>query len=238
MSIHATIRSHRLRLGMTEQQLADRVGVTRAAVQQWEREGGTAPRRSKQQDVANALEISLAELLGAAPPAGEIAATHGEMLPSAAPAVMAPTPAPGELVVREPLLANAGSMGMGNDLLHDDVLVGQIDLSERWVAQRINPTSPQALRFVHAYGDSMSPTFEDGDVLLVDTGMRDPRHIDGVYVLSASDRLYIKRVQSRLDGTTEISSDNPAVKTVDVLNGGHAIDVLGRVVWCWNGRKL
>lgn len=96
MSIHATIRSHRLRLGMTEQQLADRVGVTRAAVQQWEREGGTAPRRSKQQDVANALEISLAELLGAAPPAGEIAATHGEMLPSAAPAVMAPTPAPGD----------------------------------------------------------------------------------------------------------------------------------------------
>ena len=238
MSIHATIRSNRLRLGMTEQQLADQVGVTRAAVQQWEREGGTAPRRSKQQDVANALEISLAELLGAAPPAGEIAATHGEMLPSAAPVVMAPTPAPGELVVRVPLLANAGSMGKGTDVQHDDILVGQIDLSEQWVAQRIKPSSPSALRFVHAYGDSMSPTFEDGDVLLVDTGMRDPRHIDGVYVMAANDRMYIKRVRQRMDGSVEISSDNATVKTVDVLNGGQAIDVLGRVVWCWNGRKL
>ena len=66
MSIHATIRSNRLRLGMTEQQLADRAGVTRAAVQQWEREGGTVPRRSKQQDVANALEMWPAPC----PPAG------------------------------------------------------------------------------------------------------------------------------------------------------------------------
>ena len=151
---------------------------------------------------------------------------------------LSPAPAPGELVVRVPLLANAGSMGVGTDVQHDDILVGQIDLSEQWVAQRIKPTSPQALRFVHAYGDSMSPTFEDGDVLLVDTGMRDPRHIDGVYVMTANDRMYIKRVRQRMDGSVEISSDNATVKTVDVLNGGQSIDVLGRVVWCWNGKKM
>ena len=79
MSIHVTIRSHRLRLGMTEQQLADRVGVTRAAVQQWEREGGTAPRRSKQADVANVLGISLAELLGVADTAERNATGEGAM---------------------------------------------------------------------------------------------------------------------------------------------------------------
>ena len=64
MSIHSRSKSHRTRLGMTEQQLADSVGVTRAAVQQWEREGGTAPRRSHQAAVAKTLQISLAELLG------------------------------------------------------------------------------------------------------------------------------------------------------------------------------
>ena len=232
MTIHARIKAARRAKGMTEQQLADLIGVTRAAVQQWEREEkGTAPKRTIQGKVAQALGVSLAELLGAEVPAGEGAA-------SVAHAPLSPAPAPGELVVRVPLLSNAASMGTGTDVLHDDILVGQIDLSEQWVTRRIKPTSPQALRFIHAYGDSMSPTFEDGDVLLVDTGMRDPKAIDGVYVLSASDRLYIKRVQSRLDGTTEISSDNPAVKTVDVLNGGHSIEVLGRVVWCRNGRKL
>lgn len=64
MSIHSTIKQQRQRLGLTEQQLADRVGVTRAAVQQWEREGGTAPKRLKQAAVAEALGISVAELMG------------------------------------------------------------------------------------------------------------------------------------------------------------------------------
>lgn len=153
-------------------------------------------------------------------------------------AALAPAPAPGMPAIRVPLLANAGSMGMGTEVQHDDVLVGHIALSEQWVQRRIQPTSQAALRFIHAYGDSMHPTFEDGDVLLVDTGVKDPHAIDGVYVMTANDRVYIKRVRQRMDGVVEISSDNPTVKTVDVLNGEHSIDVLGRVVWCWNGRKL
>ena len=153
-------------------------------------------------------------------------------------ASLAPAPVPGAPAISVPLLANAGSMGPGTEIQHDDVLVGHIALSEQWVARRLKPTSPTALRFIHAYGDSMHPTFEDGDVLLVDTGMRDPKAIDGVYVMAANDRVYIKRVRQRMDGVVEISSDNPTVKTVDVLNGDHRIDILGRVVWCWNGRKL
>lgn len=218
--------------GWTQGDLAAAVGVSQGSIGNIESGIRTNPRAATVLGIAKALGVSPQWLQS----------DDGEMLPTPVPTTsnISPSPgyAPGEAIVRVPVLANAGSMGTGNDLLHDDVLVGQIDLSEQWLSRRIKPTSPQALRFVHAYGDSMSPTFEDGDVLLVDTGMRDPRHIDGVYVLSASDRLYIKRVQSRLDGTTEISSDNPAVKTVDVLNGGNAIDVLGRVVWCWNGRKL
>ncbi len=173
-----------------------------------------------------------------------LATGEGEMLPTPLALLGKPVRALAEVddsvegQVHVPLLANAGSMGAGNDLLHDDVLVGHIALSETWVARRLQPTSQNALRFIHAYGDSMSPTFEDGDVLLVDTGMRDPKAIDGVYVMAANDRLYVKRVRQRLDGSVEISSDNANVKTVDVLNGGSAIEVLGRVVWCWNGRKL
>lgn len=153
-------------------------------------------------------------------------------------ASLVPDAAPGVPTVRVPLLANAGSMGTGSDVQHEDVLVGHISLSEQWVSRRLQPSSSAALRFIHAYGDSMHPTFEDGDVLLVDTGMRDAKTIDGVYVMAANDRVYIKRVRQRMDGVVEISSDNPTVKTVDVLNGDHSVDVLGRVVWCWNGRKL
>ncbi|WP_353506753.1 helix-turn-helix domain-containing protein [Variovorax sp. J31P179] len=45
MSSHNLIREGRKRLGMSEQQFADTLGVSRGAVQQWEKPGGTAPIR-------------------------------------------------------------------------------------------------------------------------------------------------------------------------------------------------
>jgi SOS-response transcriptional repressor LexA len=63
MTIHRLIREGRQRLGMSEQQFADAVGVSRGAVQQWEKPGGTAPKRSNQPRVAELLGLSVAELL-------------------------------------------------------------------------------------------------------------------------------------------------------------------------------
>ncbi|MDM0117127.1 S24 family peptidase [Variovorax sp. J22R133] len=63
MSSHRLIREGRRGLGMSEQQFADAVGVSRGAVQQWEKPGGTAPKRSNQHRVAALLGISVAELV-------------------------------------------------------------------------------------------------------------------------------------------------------------------------------
>ena len=52
MSTRLLIRDGRLDLGLTEQQFADATGVSRSAVQQWERVGGTAPKRANQAAVA------------------------------------------------------------------------------------------------------------------------------------------------------------------------------------------
>lgn len=144
---------------------------------------------------------------------------------------------PGFEALSIPVLADAGSMGPGIDQSHDEVVIGRLTVSPEWVSRTLKPSSPQALRFIHGYGDSMDPTFADGDVLLVDSGVTDPK-IDGVYVLEANDRIYIKRVRQRMDGSFEISSDNPNVKTVDVLDGSKPVSVRGRVIWCWNGKKL
>ena len=63
MGVNLTIREGRRRLGLSEQQFAQAVGVTRGAVQQWEKPNGTAPRRSTQPLVAKVLGISVAELM-------------------------------------------------------------------------------------------------------------------------------------------------------------------------------
>ena len=63
MDTKSVIRTRRKLLGLTEQQLADKVGVSRGSIQMWER-GDTAPKRANQQAVADALGITVAELMG------------------------------------------------------------------------------------------------------------------------------------------------------------------------------
>ena len=62
MTYSTKIRAFREARQMTHQQFADAVGVTRGAVQQWER-GATAPSRKKQPEVAKFLGLSIGELM-------------------------------------------------------------------------------------------------------------------------------------------------------------------------------
>lgn len=144
---------------------------------------------------------------------------------------------PGFEKLAVPLLANSGSMGPGDDDIGEEVMTGALPVSPEWAQRTLKPTGLQNLRFIHGYGDSMKGTFEDGDILLVDIGVIEPK-IDGVYVLEANERVYIKRVRQRMDGKFEVSSDNPKVRTVDVLDGTTQISCRGRVLWAWNGSKL
>ena len=136
-----------------------------------------------------------------------------------------------------PVLAAVPSMGSGELLSYDgDQIIDVMPVSREWIEHNIK-CKPDNLRVITGSGDSMHPTFCNGDLLLVDVS-KAKVDVDGVYVLSAHDRLFIKRVRQRLDGQFEVSSDNATVKTVDVLNGEHEIKVHGRVVWAWNGRAL
>lgn len=63
MSTYLLILAGRRRLGMTQQQFANAVRVSRGAVQQWENKNGTAPKRANQTRVASLLGISVAELV-------------------------------------------------------------------------------------------------------------------------------------------------------------------------------
>lgn len=67
MSTASLIRNIRLRLKLTEQEFADQVGVSRGAVQQWEK-GETAPKRKNQPAVAIALGLTVAQLMAGEDP--------------------------------------------------------------------------------------------------------------------------------------------------------------------------
>lgn len=150
--------------------------------------------------------------------------------PAAAPAGEADT-------IRIPLFSATGSMGKGNDLITEDVLMGDVPISRHWLALNVPRSRPEALQLVHAYGDSMLGTLNSGDFAIVDTDCQ-VADIDGVYVLQANGQLFIKRVTRRIDGAHVITSDNPSVRTVDVLDGSQPVRICGRVVYGWNGRRF
>ena len=79
MSTHNLIREGRKRLNMSEQQFADALGVSRGAVQQWEKPGGTAPKRTNQARVARLLGISIAELVSGVSAGSRGADMRGEV---------------------------------------------------------------------------------------------------------------------------------------------------------------
>ena len=136
-----------------------------------------------------------------------------------------------------PLLAGAASMGGGEDVTEGDVIAGHMPVTQEWLQQR-RVTQVDALRLVQGRGSSMEPTFKDGDLLLVNTAQRDAERVPGVYVLRADGQLFVKRVQHGMNGAAFVSSDNPAIKLVEPLQGGYPIDVLGRVLWVWKREEI
>lgn len=119
----------------------------------------------------------------------------------------------------------------------EDVILGDVPVSRAWLRANLPRSRPEALTLVHAYGDSMAGTLNSGDFALVDTDQR-VVDVDGVYVLQANGQLFIKRVTRKMDGRYEVSSDNPKVRTVDVLDGSQQVRICGRVVYGWNGRRF
>lgn len=210
------------------QKLADAMNESAQTVTNWGTRGVSAKAAAKAQSL---LGVSSTYILEGTGPRFVRAALSDDL------AEVLPPTEPRDLI-RIPLLANSGSMGRGNDTLDADYVVGDLALSAHWINQYIKPGNLRELKFIHAHGESMWPTFSDGDVLLVDVGSRDPASHEGVYVLDVHGQTYIKRVRMRMTGTLEVSSDNPNIKTVDELNGDHQVRVLGRVVWAWNGKKL
>lgn len=210
------------------QKLADAMNESAQTVTNWGTRGVSAKAAAKAQSLLGVSSTYILEGIGPRFVRAALSDNVAEVLPTTEPRDL----------IRIPLLANSGSMGKGNDTLDADYVVGDLALSAHWINQHIKPGNIRELKFIHAQGESMSPTFSDGDVLLVDVGSRDPASHEGVYVLDVHGQTYIKRVRMRMSGNLEVSSDNPNIKTVDELNGDHQVRVLGRVVWAWNGQKL
>lgn len=100
---------------------------------------------------------------------------------------------------------------------------------EDWL-RRIG-VSPRFARLMVCQGDSMHDTISDGDLMIVDVGVRDI--VDsGIYVLVYAGLVIVKRIQILRDRSVVLKSDNPRYEpeTVPARDLPELI-VEGRVRW-------
>ena len=89
---------------------------------------------------------------------------------------------------------------------------------------------PKDLSCVKARGDSMEPTINNGDTLLVDASRNMPR--DGyIYVIRSADTLWVKRIQKHIDNSLLLISDNGTYPPMTLRSDQHHdIQIIGQVV--------
>ena len=233
MNLSSRLKEERERLGYSQTAFAALAGASKHSQINWEK-GSASPNAEA---LAAWVEKGLDVLYVVTGQHDSASAVQESSAGSRALSGAAPTPANDDDTIHVPLLSATGSMGPGNELLTEDVLLGDVPLSRHWIAAHLPRCRSGALKLIHAYGDSMQGTLDSGDFALVDTDTKEVL-VDGVYVLEAHNRLFIKRVRQRLDGRFEVSSDNESIKTSDILDGSQQISVLGRVVYGWNGRRF
>jgi len=106
---------------------------------------------------------------------------------------------------------------------------------ERWL-KALTGSPSDKLSIIRVEGDSMAPTLNPGDDILVDLADREERLRDGVYVLRIDDALVVKRIALHpIGGRVTVQSDNPAYPDWPDCDLGN-LNCIGRVIWA--GRKL
>ena len=106
---------------------------------------------------------------------------------------------------------------------------------ERWL-KALTGSRANDLSIIRVEGDSMSPTLNDGDDILVDRAECSETLRDGIYVLRVEDSLLVKRLAIHpLGKSVTVQSDNPAYPDWPDC-GLDDVHCIGRVIWA--GRKI
>lgn len=106
--------------------------------------------------------------------------------------------------------------------------IGDISFSHELANHFLGGSSLNLRGFIVA-GDSMKPSMEDGDFVIVDIGQRIPSP-PAVFVLFDGGGLVIKRCEY-IDGGTRIRASSDNARYGSFESAANALPIVGRVVW-------
>lgn len=206
MSYGTQLRAAREALGLTQEQAAEKIGVSRVAYVDWEQENA-APTKKHWPNIEAALGVRLTLS------AQQEQAAYGLEDQFC-------------FIARLDVAVAAGA-GKDNE---SESLQGMHPMPKHWVMA--NGLSVAALRVVKAVGDSMYPSINDGDIVIVNTGDRKLRS-GQTFAFRTEDGCRFKRLYKQMDGRIRVVSDNPdKINYPDEwLTPGMEAEIIGVVVY-------
>lgn len=199
---------------LTQDTLAKRVGVSRVAVTKWEDDDTI--------DLKGPNLLRLAEVLETTPDHIADGTPHED------PSRGQSSQGVGKVYVSR-ISGVKIRAGTGEFIYDFEELDNSRAFDREWM--RKEGLDPPHCKLIDVDGDSMSPTLENGETILINTRDRELRH-NKIFALITDDGIRVKRVLRRADGQWEIHSDNTAkhlYPTEPFVEGKTAI--WGRVRW-------
>jgi phage repressor protein C with HTH and peptisase S24 domain len=211
------IAAFRKQRGLSQTELAERVGTTLNMLGKLER-GDRSLDQAWLDKIGGALNVPPHELI-----APDIA--EKKLAPVA---VLAPDV---EDVVYIQKLDLSLSMGPGTHI-DDWVEAEPVPFGLDFI-RTVTRTSSDRLKLVTGIGDSMYPTLNWGDVILIDTTERQLARQDAVYWIDLYGAAGLKRLRTVGPGRVLVVSDNPNVPDQEV--DAADLRIQGRAIWLARG---
>lgn len=211
MSIGKRIKEKRESMGLNRADFARKVGVTYMSIKGWE-EDANEPTRERLTKLASALGTTEQWILFGG---------DKEVI--------------NDSVISVPVIDVKASAGHGL-MVFEEQIVKNIELDKDWLRSNCHFSCANKLSVITASGDSMHPTIDNGDFLLVDEGVNTIR-TDSIYVAVVNDSLYVKRFQKTPRNTLLMISDNSAYERFELDPARDDVRVIGKVIYHWHGEK-
>ncbi|PHQ55900.1 MAG: phage repressor protein [Sulfurimonas sp.] len=117
------------------------------------------------------------------------------------------------------------SAGGGSDEQYEEI--EELEIPEHFMFMLGGERELKNIEAINVSGDSMEPTFSYNDIVFINRSKTDLNH-GGIFTIRTEAGLFIKRIQTRIDGQIDVISDNSVYSTQTL--SPNEVEVLGRVV--------
>ena len=120
-----------------------------------------------------------------------------------------------------------GKISAGGGLMPDTTIEMKAAFQRDWIERRGDYKNMSLIR---VRGDSMAPTFLEGDIILVNHSIKTVTANGGIYAITFNDEIIVKRIEVVYpSGQWKVKSDNPEYDSF-VVEPSQVI-VNGKVIW-------